>query len=108
MCPLGGAGNEMGRKVRQSTPFAEQGKRLRTARLALRGDVSADAYAKDAGLRGGRYSEYEVGARLITTEAALKLKAKYKISLDYIYAGDDIGFPTNNAKFNTGRPDEKR
>jgi len=38
----------------------------------------------------------------------LKLKAKYKISLDYIYAGDDIGFPTNNAKFNTGRPDEKR
>ena len=82
----------MGRKVRQPTPFEIDGKRLRAARLALRGNVSADDYAKDAGLRGSRYSEYETGARLITVEAALKLKAKYKISLDYIYSGDDTAF----------------
>jgi len=108
MCPLSGAGNEMGRKVRQPTPFAEDGKRLRVARQAIAPEATLDSYARAAGISPNHYSQHETGVRLITVERALALRAKYKISLDYIYAGDDTGFPVNNsAHFYSGRPNEK-
>ena len=80
----------MPRKVRQATPHAEIGKRLRSARLAL-GQNNLGNYAEAAGIAANAYSQHETGAKRISLEAALALRERYGLTLDYIYAGDDTG-----------------
>lgn len=90
-------GSEMPRKVLQATPYKQIGDRLRSMRLALarleQGPKTLDAFAREAGLKPNAYSQNETGARMISVEAALKLKAAHGISLDWIYAGDDGTIP---------------
>ena len=61
-------------------------------RIALGYKNQAD-FAKGANLTQNRYNQYETGERRITVDAALKLKAAYGISLDWIYTGDRNGLP---------------
>lgn len=91
---------EMARKVRQATPFARDGKRLRALRLALAEYLGRPDYAlqkggienfcKDLDYPSNRYGQFENGVRLITLEAARLLKEKFAASdvdLDFIYDG---------------------
>lgn len=69
----------------------EVGARLKLAREAL--NLSGTEFAAGAGIRQNAYSQYETGARPLTLTAAINLCAKYRLSLDYLYLGDDTLIP---------------
>jgi hypothetical protein len=93
----------MARQVKQATPFARDGKRLRVLRLALakhleRPEFEAtkggiETFAREIGYPSNRYGQFENGVRLITLEAARLLKAKFPVDLDYIYDGSKDSLP---------------
>lgn len=90
MAPKGKkAGRPKGKKAAKRDPIAL---RLETTRVAL-GHKNQAEFAKGANLSQNRYNQYETGERRITIDAALKLKRKYGISLDWIYDGDRYGLP---------------
>lgn len=70
---------------------AEVGARLKLARKAL--GLSGTAFAGGAGIRQNAYSQYETGDRPLTINAAVKLCVKYRLSLDYLYLGDETLIP---------------
>ena len=82
----------MGRKLTRHAPFAEYGRRLRAARLALGYEI-LDHYAKKAGIPPKYYSMHETGVHLITIERAKALKRTYDLSFDYIFDGDMDNLP---------------
>jgi len=82
----------MARKVIQATPHADIGARLKAARLSLGHDHLGD-YAENAGIKPNAYSQNETGVKRIEVDAALSLKRKYGVTLDWIYAGDESSLP---------------
>lgn len=67
--------------------------RLRLAREAMRPYMNQTQFAKGAGLRQNRYSQYESGDRPLTLDAAIQISNRYGISLDWLYRGDPAFMP---------------
>lgn len=82
----------MPKRVTQPTPHAAIGARLGAFRLAL-GHKKLGEYAEAAGIAGNTYSQNESGVKRIDVEPATKLKHRYGITLDWIYAGDPDALP---------------
>ncbi len=64
-----------------------QAKRLKATRLAC-GAPTQKAFLEVIGISKSGWSEFENGKRHLTLEAARKLKAGYKIPLDWSLDGD--------------------
>lgn len=81
----------------------EIAQRLLLARTVFR--LASGEFAKGAGIAQTTYSNFERGSRPGLTEA-LKLKAKYNLSLDWLYTGDMAGLPFALAELirNTPQP----
>ncbi len=72
--------------------YAEQvGRRLRAARGEL-GREAAEI-CRAINVQQNTYSQWESGKYLIPPHAARRLKDRYGISLDWLYAGDASGMP---------------
>ena len=56
-------------------------------------EITAAELCRQTGLATNRWSQYETGERRITLDAALILCERYKITLDWIYFGDESGMP---------------
>tara|TARA_R110000824_G_scaffold334455_2_gene521053 strand:+ start:328 stop:636 length:309 start_codon:yes stop_codon:yes gene_type:complete len=65
------------------------GRRLARTRIAL-GYKQID-FAERAGLSQPQYNQYERGTRLLSVQAARKIRAAYRLPLDWIYEGDPSG-----------------
>lgn len=81
----------MARTHRAKSTLVEVGQRLSAARRAL--GLSARAVCEAINIRPNTYSQWENGKALIDPMAATRLKERYGISLDYLYAGDLSGLP---------------
>jgi transcriptional regulator with XRE-family HTH domain len=55
-------------------------------------------FAERAGIAGNTYNQYEQGKKRPTIENALHLVNTYKLTLDWIYAGDPSNLPYSLAK----------
>jgi transcriptional regulator with XRE-family HTH domain len=70
-------------------PHREQGDRLKAFREARCPELSSHVpYARAAGIDSHAYRRNENGKSLISVDNALRLRKRYEISLDWIYAGD--------------------
>lgn len=67
------------------------GRRL-TAFHAAEG-ISQAEVCRAIGIKENRYSQYLSGDRKLPVEIALKLKAAYGLSTDWIYGGDTSALP---------------
>ena len=47
--------------------------------------------ARELDLLKNEYNPFETGSRRITLDAALILKARYGVPLDWVYCGDRLG-----------------
>lgn len=81
----------MAKPHRAKSTLADVGQRLFAARQAL--GLSARAVCEAISVRPNTYSQWENGKALIDPLAATRLKERYGISLDYLYAGDLSGLP---------------
>ena len=72
------------------------GRRLRVTRLALGATAVEMCREIDAGPKA--YSQWENGNRLFDVLAAVRLKERYGVTLDWIYGGDPAGLPARLAK----------
>lgn len=86
-----------GRPARTDHKHTDLGRRLRIGRIALGyaddGKTTLEQYLKGTGIISNTYSQYESGRNYIPVASALKLKKKFKLSLDYIYAGETNMLP---------------
>lgn len=71
--------------------IAEVSERLRQFRAAIT-DNQAE-FAREAKLTQHRYNQYETGARWLTLDAAMKIRAAHGLSLDWVYSGDPYFMP---------------
>ena len=71
------------------------GLRLELTRDAL--GAKPGVFATGAGIGVNTYSQYESGARMPVLANALKLCARYELTLDWIYRGDPSGLKYNLA-----------
>lgn len=69
----------------------EVGARLKRTRQAL--GLSAAEFRKPARIAQNAYSQYETGARPLTLGAAIRLRAAYGLTLDWLFQGDASGLP---------------
>lgn len=68
------------------------GRRLEQLRLVL--DVGdKQTFAGKLGIAKNTYSPFENGSRRLSLEVALRIRAKYKVPLDYLYFGETAGMP---------------
>lgn len=67
------------------------GRRLRIARLAL-GRTQAEMW-RELGATDRAWSQWEKGTRLFDVLVAVRLKERFGVPLDWIYAGDPAGLP---------------
>ncbi len=67
-------------------------RRLRLTRAAL-SVVDQREFGEAAGLEQSLYNRFETGKRLLTLQAAMKLCARYSLTLDWLYRGDPSGLP---------------
>ena len=65
------------------------GRRLRVTRLAL--GATAAELCQEIDARPKAYSQWENGKRLFDVLAAVRLKERYGVTLDWIYGGDMSG-----------------
>ena len=72
-------------------PFADIAERLRAAR-EIEG-MDQKTFAENAGLTHSQYKNWESGAYRIGLDGALKLRARYGITLEFIYVGDRESLP---------------
>lgn len=70
-------------------------RRLRAVRACY--GLPSGEYATRAGVRFKSYSQWESGDFRISVDGALKLRARYGITLDYIYTGCLAGMPRDLA-----------
>ena len=61
-------------------------KRLVSTRLAI--GVKQAEFCRQIGVEKNVYNPFEKGTRRITLEVALKIRARFGVSLDWIYCGD--------------------
>lgn len=69
------------------------GKRLAAARLALH--KTQAELASEIGVERNALANWEGGTRLAAVEAMLKLMATHRVTLEWIYAGQLAGMPTD-------------
>lgn len=71
---------------------ADTARRLRYTRAAL-GVEDQREFGEAAGLEQSLYNRFETGKRLLTLQAAMKLCARYSLTLDWLYRGDPSSLP---------------
>lgn len=71
------------------------GRRLRLVRLAL--GLTAVELCREIDAGPKAYSQWENGKRLFDVLAAIRLKKRYGVTLDWIYGGDTSGLPSRLA-----------
>jgi transcriptional regulator with XRE-family HTH domain len=69
--------------------IAAIGRRLRLTREAM--GLSQSEFAQRAGLSKNSYNQYEKGKQRPSLESAISLAETYRITLDWIYLGDNSG-----------------
>lgn len=72
-------------------PFSDIAERLRWHR-ALQG-MNQDEYASKIGFKRSIYSLWEAGGHRLSLDGALALRAKWGLSLDFLYEGIDDALP---------------
>jgi hypothetical protein len=82
------------RELRAPRLFQEEGDRLKAIRAIFTGN-DWKKFADDAGLNSHVYRQNENGIYLLSIENARLLKRRYRVTLDYLYTGDDSGMPRN-------------
>lgn len=65
--------------------FADISNRLRAVRSYY--DLNSKEFAEQAGVPPKSYSQWESGQFRVSIDGALKIQARYGISLDFIYTG---------------------
>lgn len=79
-------------------PWQDIADRLIAARRALGyGDKMQAEYARNAGLKPKRYSNWESGSYRISIDGALALRERYGLSLDFIFCGSVAMLPNKVA-----------
>lgn len=78
-------------RAAQPTDLPSIGDRLAATRKAL--GLSQEAAADIGGISAKAWSEWERGTRTPAVSSMLRLRARYGISLDWIYAGDPARLP---------------
>ena len=86
----------MSRAPRPSEHLEIIGHRLRAARMAL--DYSSGEFAASIDVASNTYSQWESGARLLDTLAAVRLCETHKLSMDWFYRGDAFTLPRGIVK----------
>jgi transcriptional regulator with XRE-family HTH domain len=66
--------------------------RLLRTREAL--DLDQSEFCEQIGVKPNVYNPFETGKRRITVDVALKIRARFGVSLDWIYCGDPSHLPT--------------
>jgi transcriptional regulator with XRE-family HTH domain len=69
----------------------EIARRLRMTRAAFA--LTQREFAAKAGITASAYNRYERAKRFIALDQALKLRAAYGLTLDWIYCGETAGLP---------------
>lgn len=72
------------------------GRRLRSTRLALA--MTQTEICRELGTTRQAWSQWEKGDRLFDVRAAVRLKERHGITLDWIYAGDSSRLPARIAR----------
>jgi DNA-binding XRE family transcriptional regulator len=72
-------------------PFADIADRIRWHRTLM--GLSQQAYADKLGFKRSAFSLWEAGSHRLSLDGALALRAKYGLSLDFMYAGIDDALP---------------
>ena len=72
-------------------PYADIAERLRLIREIAGTDQKT--FAADAGLGYSQYKNWETGSDRVGLDGALALRARYGLSLDYIYCGEVEALP---------------
>ena len=68
------------------------GRRLLRTREAL--ELSQAEFCRQIGVERNLYNPFEKGRRRITIDVAMKIRDRYGITLDWIYAGDPHALPS--------------
>ena len=77
------------RKIRGA--YSEISERLRLVRSVF--GLTQKEFAELAGLSQPTYTSWESGKNRISVSGAIKLRAKYSVTLDFIYCGNVAGMP---------------
>jgi transcriptional regulator with XRE-family HTH domain len=68
--------------------------RLERTREAL-GFANQVEFCKEIGVEKNIYNPFEKGRRRITVDAAIKIRKRFNIPLDWIFCGDPSGLPAH-------------
>jgi DNA-binding XRE family transcriptional regulator len=68
------------------------GRRLLRTRQALK--LSQAEFCRQIGVERNLYNPFEKGRRRITIDVAMKIRDRYGVTLDWIYAGDPHDLPS--------------
>lgn len=91
--------------VASEYPYAEIGARVRALRTHL--GFSVKDFADMNSWGATQLTNWEQGHRRITVEAAVKLRQRYDIPLDWLYLGIESALPQNMAKALSSKPSDK-
>jgi transcriptional regulator with XRE-family HTH domain len=69
------------------------GRRLLRTRAALK--LSQAEFCRQIGVERNLYNPFEKGRRRITIGVAMKIRGRYGVTLDWIYAGDPYALPSD-------------
>ena len=78
--------------VDMPTTSKNTGRRLLRTREAL--ELSQAEFCRQIGVERNLYNPFEKGRRRITIDVAMKIRDRYGITLDWIYAGDPHALPS--------------
>lgn len=79
-------------KIDKPRPFADISERLKWHREIVIG-LNQEDYAARIGVKRPAYSLWEAGTHRLSLDGALALRAKYGLSLDFMYEGIDDALP---------------
>lgn len=74
-------------------PYADIAERLKWHREQVIKSATQEAYATSIGVKRSAYSLWEAGTHRLSLDGALALRAKYGLSLDFMYEGIDDALP---------------
>jgi len=63
--------------------------------LGFHGHGAQVAFCKEIGVKKNVYNPFEKGERRISVDVALKIKKRFNVPTDWIYAGDPSSLPAN-------------
>ncbi|WP_226560763.1 helix-turn-helix domain-containing protein [Salipiger thiooxidans] len=85
--------------------FSEIGQRLKAVRTHFQ--MGSKEFAEQADVSAKSYSQWETGSGRISVDGAMKLQARYGISLDFIYLGRVDTLPNSIAAALSSKPSTK-